>query len=130
VAIFNSSADTVDMLQCFFHRAGFRAVTAHADEVKSGAFDFMTFVDTEEPDAIVWDMTPPYDRNWNFFKLLRSIGPLENRAVVLTTTNKARLDALMGEDSGAIEIVGKPYDLDLIVEAVKRAIDRKDRPSK
>jgi len=34
---------------------------------------------------------------------------------VLTTTHKQHLDALAGLDTGAIEIIGKPYDLGVIV---------------
>ena len=125
VAIFNSSADTVEMLVCLFTSVGFRAVTAHADDVKSGVVDFIEFIAVENPDAIVWDITPPYDRNWTFLRLLRSIGPLEHRGIVVTTTNKARVDTLVGRDSGGLEIVGTPYDLQGIVEAVTRAIERR-----
>ena len=35
---------------------------------------------------------------------------MEGRGLVLTTTNKARLDETVGADSEAMEIVGKPYD--------------------
>ena len=126
VAIFNSSADTLEMLVCLFNSVGFRAVTAHADDVKTGVFDFIEFIGIENPDAIVWDITPPYDRNWTFLRLLRSIGPLEHRGIVVTTTNKADVDRLAGRDSCGLEIVGTPYDLQGIVEAVTRAIERRD----
>jgi CheY-like chemotaxis protein len=81
------------------------------------------FMETHKPDAIVWDIAPPYDRNWNFFQLLRTTGPLAQCPVVLTTTHKEHLDSLAGQDTGAIEIVGKPYDLQVIADAVARAIE-------
>jgi DNA-binding response OmpR family regulator len=126
VAIFNSSADTLEMLVCLFNSVGFRAVTARADDVRSGVFDFIEFIGVENPDVIVWDITPPYDRNWTFLRLLRSIGPLEDRGIVVTTTNKAHLDTLLGRHSGGLEIVGTPYDLQDIVNAVIRAIERRN----
>ena len=79
---------------------------------------------THKPDAMIWDIAPPYDRNWTFFNLLRTTTALGHCPLVLTTTNKQRLDELVGRDSGALEIVGKPYDLDLIVESVVRAVEQ------
>jgi CheY-like chemotaxis protein len=122
VAVFNASDDTVEMLQLMLSLRGYRALGGHVDDVKSGELDFIEFLTTHTPAAIIWDIAPPYDRNWAFFKLVRSLSPLEDCALVLTTTHKQHLDALVGHDSGAIEIVGKPYDLQLIVDAVARAI--------
>jgi hypothetical protein len=42
---------------------------------------------------------------------------------VLTTTNKRQLDSLVGQETGAIEVVGKPYDLEAIVDAVTRGLE-------
>jgi len=125
VAVFNASDDTVEMLQLMLSVRGYRALGGHVDDVKSGELDFVEFVTTHTPSAIIWDIAPPYDRNWNFFKLIRAVNFLEHCALVLTTTHKQHLDALVGHDSGAIEIVGKPYDLQLIVDAVARAMDVK-----
>lgn len=48
------------------------------------------------------------------------IAPLRRCHIVLTTMNKQQLDSLVGCDTGAIEIVGKPYDLTAIADAVER----------
>ena len=125
VAVFDASEDTVEILKTLLSFRGYRAVAGHADDVKSGATDFIAFLEEHKPDGIIWDIAPPYDRNWNFFKLLRTIGPLTRCALVLTTTHKQHLDALAGLDTGAFEIIGKPYDLGVVVDAVARGIDEK-----
>jgi hypothetical protein len=63
----------------------------------------------------------PYKENWDFFKTLRDAKAMEGRRLVLTTTNKARLDETVGKDSDAFEVVGKPYDLDQIKGAIHAA---------
>jgi hypothetical protein len=52
---------------------------------------------------------------------------MEGRGLVLTTTNKERLDAAVGKDSEAFEIVGKPYDLRQIGDAIREALNRARR---
>ena len=51
--------------------------------------------------------------------------------LVLTTTNNQHLDSLAGQETGAIEIVGKPDDLEAIGDAVVRSVERRSpqRPS-
>jgi hypothetical protein len=56
-------------------------------------------------------------------RLLLDSESMRGRKVVLTTTNKKRLEELVGA-TDAFEIVGKPYDLEQIVNAVKVAIGR------
>ena len=122
VAIFNASDDTVEMLKVLLTERGYRAIGGMADSVKSGALDFIGFMGAQKPDAIIWDIAPPYDRNWNFFKLLRTSDVLRHCHIVLTTTNKQQLDSLAG-DTGALEIVGKPYDMQAIADAVTRGLE-------
>jgi DNA-binding response OmpR family regulator len=128
VAIFNASDDTVEMLQTKLSLSGCRAIPGTADSVKSGELDFVEFLSTHRPDGIIWDIAPPYERNWNFFKLLRSARPLDHCHIVLTTTHKQHLDTLAGHDTGAIEIIGKPYDLQVIVDEMISGIERRRRP--
>ena len=130
VAIFNASDDTVEMLKIILAERGYRVVSGEVDHVKSGALDFIAFMAAQRPDAIVWDIAPPYDRNWKFFKLLRSAEIVKQCHVVLTTTHKQHLDSLAGEETGAIEIVGKPYDLKVIADSVARGLDGLSRPER
>ena len=123
VAIVNSSEDTVEMLRQALQSHGFTSVvTGHIHDFKTGEVDFAQYVETHDPKVIIYDVSIPYDKNWTFLKLLLDSQHMRGRKIVLTTTNKKRLEELVGP-TDSFEIVGKPYDLDKIVEAVKKAID-------
>jgi DNA-binding NtrC family response regulator len=123
VAVFNASDDTVEMLKTMLSSEGYVAVAGKVDAVKSGETDFVAFLAIHKPAALIWDIAPPYDRNWTFSKMVRALRPLERCAIVLTTTHLPHLTALAGPDTRALEIVGKPYDLQAVVDAVRRGIE-------
>jgi CheY-like chemotaxis protein len=121
VAVFNSSDDTVEMLRTVLERQGLHTVPGKIPDLKRGELDFISFVEHHRPAVIVYDMSPPYDTNWAFLRLVRSSDAAKQSQFVITTTNKPALDKLVGETE-ALEIIGKPYDLQLVVDAVRRAL--------
>jgi len=123
VALFNASDDTVEMVQRMLDASGFVCfVGCHFSDLKKGRIDFVRYLSEHDPDVVIFDISPPYNENWEFFKTLRDGTVMEGRGLVLTTTNKERLDETVGKDSGAFEIVGKPYDLDQIKAAIRGAL--------
>ena len=105
-------------------RRGFEGIDGPGDGINASTVDFIAYMARHDPEALIWNIAPPYERNWAFFKLLRRIGPLQHRAIVLTTTDKAKLDSLIAQEPSAhLQVLGKPYQPARIIEAVKRAID-------
>jgi DNA-binding response OmpR family regulator len=121
VAVFNSSDDILELLTLLLEQAGFVVVAGHVDDIGKGDIDLPTFIAQHDPKVIVYDIAPPYDRAWRFLEHLRSRPPLAGRQFVVTTTNAERLHEIVGRDAHVYEIVGKPFDLDQIIRAVKEA---------
>jgi CheY-like chemotaxis protein len=121
VAVLNTNDDVVELLRLWLENAGFVVVSAHVDAIKRGEVDLEQFVTQHKPKVAVYDVPPPYERQWAFLTHLRQ-NLLTDTAFVITSTNAARLRELVGTSEPVLEIVGKPYDLDQILAAVKRAI--------
>jgi DNA-binding NtrC family response regulator len=121
VAILNSNYDVVELLRIALEQAGLVAVSAHIDAIRRADTSILDFVTEHEPDAVIYDLVPPYDRSWLFLVHLREKA-LRGRRVVLTSTNPKRASELAATSEDIYEIVGKPYDIDIIVDAVREAV--------
>lgn len=124
VAILNSSQDTIDVLQVALENEGFAVASTHVSSVKSGEVDLLEFVAKHTPDVIIYDVALPYEENWKFLRLLQSSEPLKTIKWVLTTTHRKRLEELVGECGEVYEIIGKPYDLQQVVDAVRHGMEQ------
>ena len=129
VALFNASDDTIDMVQTLLTASGGdqTLIWCHFADLKKGIVDFGKYMDKHNPEVVIFDLSPPYDENWQFFKVMRDANAMKGRGIVLTTTNKNRLDEVLGEDSYALEVVGRPRDLQQIQAAIQAETHRAEQ---
>ena len=120
VAVFNTSEDTTDMLRVFLEAAGLVVVTAFTNRLRDGKVDLEAFMRQHQPAVIVYDIAIPYEQNWRLFEHIRAAPACRGVSFVVTTTNAKHVRALAG-DQEVHEIVGKPYDLEAILNAVRHA---------
>ena len=122
IAVINSNEDIVEMIQLMLEETGYLSVGAHVIDFKKERNDFLHFCQEHNPQVILFDIAPPYEENWKFFQLLKNTKVAEGRHFLLTTTNKQALERLVGETE-AIEILGKPFDMDEIIAAVRQLLN-------
>jgi DNA-binding NtrC family response regulator len=123
VAILNTNDDTVEMLRLMIETEGMVAVSAHVDAIRRGKFDFGGFLDEHDPQVVIYDVPPPYDRSWLFLEHLRGLPSMKGRKLVITSTNPGRVQQVVTNvDEPVLEVIGKPYDMQLIVDAVKQKL--------
>ena len=120
VAIINTSPDTVGLLAALLERAGFLVVTAYTHDIRAGSVDLEAFLRTHRPRVIVYDIAPPYERNWQFLQHLRHT-TLGGYQFVLTTTNPSRVEPFVKGDDRVYEVVDKDGSLDEILRATREA---------
>lgn len=124
VAVFNTSPDTVEMLRIVLEQAGFVVMGLYTYEVRDGRINIENVMEQHEPDVIIYDIAPPYDKNWREFQHMCTMPAVAKRKFVLTTTNIQRVREAIENPPEMFEIVGKPYDLGVIVEQVKKLSGR------
>jgi DNA-binding response OmpR family regulator len=126
VVLFNASDDTIEMVQNVLKAAADdqTLVGCRFADLKRGVVDFATCVAQHNPEVVIVDLSPPYDENWRFFVTMRDSEAMKGRGLVLTTTNKDRLDEVLGADSHALEVVGRRKDLQEIETAIRDSTRR------
>ena len=124
VAIFNTSPDTVEMLRIVLEHSGFVVSSIYTYELRDGKVDVEVFVRQHRPDVAIYDVAPPYDKNWREFQHVSSMDAFKGIKFLITTTNVKRVREIAGDGPQLYEIVGKPYDLGMIVDAVKKLTGR------
>ena len=83
VAIFNSRPDFIEALRVALEEGGFMTNSAHLADIQDGTLDLVAFVAHHKPALIVYDLPRPYERHWNFLRLLKETSSLKAATWVL-----------------------------------------------
>ena len=120
VAVVNTSEEVAGLLRAVLQMEGYATVEAFTLEFKRGIKNFGEWAREHRPEVIIWDVAIPYEENWDLFLRISQSEEAAGIAFVVTTTNKDALEMLVGP-TPTCELVGKPFDLDHILDAVKRS---------
>jgi CheY-like chemotaxis protein len=90
VAIFNSRADFIEALRMALEVSGFATAWAHLADIQDGSLDLIAFVERHKPALIIYDLPRPYERHWNFLRLLKETSSLKTATWVLTTRRRSK----------------------------------------
>lgn len=124
VSVINTSKDITDILENILSGEGFSVCSKFTFEFKDNDKSFDDYIAKNKPDVIVYDIALPYRQNYLLFESLSNRKSVKNIPFVLTTTNKDALEEMVGKTS-AHELIGKPYDLQEIIDAVRKAFAKK-----
>ena len=122
VVVINTSPDTVELLRIVLENAGFVVLSTYTHDLREAKVNLESLVQQYQPRLIIYDIAPPYDKNWRQFLTTCTMPALSGINFLVTTTNARHVKEVAGQGQTVYEIVGKPYDLDVLVQAVKDAI--------
>jgi CheY-like chemotaxis protein len=121
VAIINTTPDTVEMLRQLLQSAGFVVCSCFTHDVRDGRMDLEAFMRQHRPSVIVYDLAPPYERNFRLFRHVQSMPAMAGCQFVLTSVNPSNVRAMIGRDERVYEVVDREEDLLALAQAVKEA---------
>jgi len=121
ILVFNTNQDIVDMLRLALGEEGYRVGAYHVTQFRSGETDVIEVLERDTPRVVIFDVAPPYQANWAFYRLVSASASGQRVRWLVTTTNVRALHEEAGDAApdNPIEVWGKPYDLELIVARVK-----------
>jgi CheY-like chemotaxis protein len=120
VLVFDNSADILELLSTDLECRGCVVTTGSVSAIRHGEIDGARLIEAAAPDVIVFDVAVPYEANWRVAMELQA-DPRARMPFVLTTTNAQAVRRLIGRE--LIELVGKPYDLDTLYDAIVRSVN-------
>jgi CheY-like chemotaxis protein len=121
VLVVNTAPDTVELLTRMFEQFDFLVLGTYTHDVRYGRTDLAALVEQHRPVAVVYDLAPPYLRNWQFCQHLRQ-HVLNTLPLVFTSTNASLASKILHPDKPVYELQESPESLAAILRAVTDAV--------
>lgn len=79
-----------------------------------------------EPDLIILDVMMPRINGYKISRLLKFDKKYQNIPILMITARSQEEDKLIGEETGANEYITKPFDLDDVLNTVKKYLETEE----
>jgi DNA-binding response OmpR family regulator len=120
VLAINTDDGILALIAAALTEAGFEALTCRLADLNSEG-GFLSYATKLLPDAIVYDVGPPYMENWERLQGVIASGAV-TAPVIITSTDPDILRDKVGA-SPAAGFVGKPFEIAELIGSVRDALD-------
>ncbi len=122
IAIINNDSSVLETVTMLLEDEGYIVVPALVDTLLAEGGRFTQFLEDYAPQVVLWDISPPYEVNWQRFQQIKHLPQMQNCPCILTTTDARRLEDLTCRAAGVAGILGKPFDLERMLNAIQKAL--------
>jgi len=117
VLIVDDEQDIVETLRFMLETEGINCLTAHDGE------EALNKAKNEKPDLIILDVMLPKINGYKVSRLLKFDRKYKDIPILMVTARSQDEDKIIGQDTGADEYITKPFDLDNVINMVKKYLN-------
>ena len=118
ILIADDETDIVETLQFMLEVEGFECLTAYNGE------DALNLAKREMPDLLILDVMMPKINGYKVCSLLKFDAKYKNIPILMVTARSQEEDKMIGEETGADEYITKPFEINDVVEKVKKYLEQ------
>ncbi len=117
ILIVDDEQDIVETLKFILEANGYECFCAYNGE------DGLNFAKEIMPDLIILDVMMPKINGYKISRLLKYDKKYKDIPIIMVTARSQEQDKLIGEETGVNEYISKPFELEDILNAVKKYLD-------
>ena len=114
ILIVDDEADIIEILQFVLEANGYEIITAMDGE------EGLKLARESHPDLIILDVMMPKINGYKICRLLKYDNKYKDIPVLMITARSQEEDKVIGEETGADEYITKPFNVDSVLEKVKK----------
>ena len=120
ILIVDDEQDIVESLKFVLEGCNYYCYCAYNGE------DGLNLAREIEPDLIILDVMMPRINGYKISRLLKFDKKYQNIPILMITARSQEEDKLIGEETGAYEYITKPFDLDDVLNTVKKYLETEE----
>lgn len=114
ILIADDEADIVETLQFMLQVEGYKCKVAYDGE------EALALAKEIVPDLIILDVMMPKINGYKVCRLLKFDAKYRDIPILMVTARSQEEDKIIGEETGANEYITKPFDIEAVVNKVKK----------